>query len=203
MPKILLIHGYGSGANYSFFKKHPADLEFSGFKTQLKRNEAVLFSWFQEENFTFLQTINPFSHINLYLKEKFVVQNAETRKNLHKVLEEIQPKVIVCHSLGSVLLKNFLEQNSLPNSVQNIYLIEADIPHDTKFKTIVQITNIYCFWDPSLWCSALINRYLPAGLFGLKSATKNIFFPLLTHLNLHLASIKSESLAQKITEQKI
>jgi hypothetical protein len=200
MAKILIIHGYGSGANYSIFKKYPKDLEFSGFKKIIDSHDVTFFRWFKETNFSFLQTLNPFTHLNLYISEKKDIYKKEVIEKLHTLLQNENPQIIVCHSMGSQLLKNYLDEFELPNSVKKILLVQADIPHTTKFRTNSEIKNVYCFWDPSLLCSLFINFYIPAGLIGLKSATKNIFFPLLKLPNLHLSSIKSTKILELIDD---
>lgn len=198
MAKFILIHGYGSGANYSIFKKYPEDLEFSGFKKVLDSKDAVFFRWFKVYNFSFLQTLNPWTHVKLYLTEKKDVAKNEIIEELNKTITQEKPEIIICHSMGSLLLKNYLEKNTLPDSVKKIVLVQADIPHNSSFNTSIKITDFFCFWDPSLICSLFINRSIPAGLFGLKSPSRNVFFPLLRLPNIHLASIKSKKLLEKI-----
>ncbi|MCR4256642.1 MAG: hypothetical protein NUW08_02975, partial [Candidatus Uhrbacteria bacterium] len=55
------------------------------------------------------------------------------------------------------------------------------------------ITNTYCPWDPSLWCSMLIGSSLKAGLVGLRHPlVDNRLFPLFRSMNLHMSALRDE-----------
>ena len=102
--------------------------------------------------------------------------------------------------MGARLLQNYLKNYDFPNTVKRAILIQADIPSITLFnKSNVPLYNLYCPWDPTLFTSMLINLYLPAGLIGLKCASKNVLFPLWGAFNLHIASIGNKNIVKFIS----
>ena len=200
MAKLILIHGYGSAIKYSIFKNYNRNnLAFAGFDLQLKSGEAKLFEWFIAQKWNLLQVLNPFSHINIYREEKKKVYQEQTLEDLHLFLRHEKPETIICHSMGALLLNNYLKKYHFEDTIKRIVLIQADIPKNTLFpKLDVPLFNIYCPWDPTLFISLMINHYLPAGLFGLKCASKNIFLPLWGAFILHIASIGNQKTAKLI-----
>ncbi|PIY79707.1 MAG: hypothetical protein COY81_01170 [Candidatus Pacebacteria bacterium CG_4_10_14_0_8_um_filter_43_12] len=202
MARIILIHGYSVGITISSGPL-PADLGFSSFEEQLATREAVMFSWYQEEKHSFFSFINPFYLHQLYKIEKIASQSVAVLTRLAKLLTEEQPEIIVCHSLGTTLLLNFLNAFSLEKSVEKIIFIQSDIPKNTAIPetlTQVEFLNVYCFWDPVLLLSWFLNGVRPIGLIGWnRPGIVNRFVPLFGRWNLHNASIADKKFALAIT----
>jgi len=202
MARIVLIHGYSIGLSATK-DPVPSDLRFSGFSDQLKAGEAVVFPWYQEENHSFLSLINPFFLYQVYTKEKIASESERVLLNLKDFFKAEQPKIIVCHSLGAALLIQFLNRYKLERSVQDIVFVQADLSNKTPLpKDLFQVKlfNIFCYWDPALMASWLINGVQPAGLTGWEQPeVENKFVPLFGHWNLHDASISQKQFAQFVS----
>jgi hypothetical protein len=203
MTKTMLIHGYGALASYPM--KRPevtAHLGFRVFQNQLSKGQSVLFRWGKERNYSFWEILNPFEYLRLYRNEKQLAQHPQTFENLALDLAKYQPETIICHSMGGFLFQQFSLTNSLPTSVKQILLIQADMSRSVKIPTSWEqliVKNVWCFWDQALWESVLVNRYIPAGLFGIKSIyIQNIFIPLYRTLNLHESPLNDPKLLEII-----
>lgn len=196
MTKIMLIHGSGAAVNYSFLKKCKSNYEFSAFDELLKNNEAKIFTWYNPYNLSFIQVLNPLTHLAIYLQEKKKISSVLS--DLNEYIKKETPKMIICHSMGALLFQTYLKKFTLPESIKQIILIQADISKNATFNTKVPIVNIFCPWDPTLYLSSLINHYIPSGLFGLRSNATNILMPLYSNPNLHVSSISNKKILKLI-----
>jgi len=136
----------------------------------------------------------------LYFFEKSKAKSEETLKKLHQIILEYKPNSIIAHSMGSFLLANYLEKFECLSNLQKVFLIQADVDANYRFKISknVKIVNFHCFWDPALLYSWVLNWRKPAGIFGLKSAHQNIFIPLLDLPNPHKDILRNQNLKKKI-----
>jgi hypothetical protein len=199
MTKSLLIHGYGVLATYPIIRPQSSPhLGFRVFQNQLNQGSSLLFRWGKKRKYSFPEMLNPLEYLRLYREEKRLAKDPNTFKNLASLLETHQPETIVCHSMGCFLFQQFSLSYSLPLSVKQIILVQADMNRNEetpKNWNTITVKNVWCFWDQALWESVFVNRYLPAGLFGLKSKTvQNIFFPLYRTLNLHESPLNDPKL---------
>lgn len=204
MSRIVLIHGFATGIRYSVFRPaHGADAGFSAFRSDIESGEVVAFRWDIKEEASFFQTLNPFYSWGVYRQERAIAEDVNTYRRLGEFLSREQPEIIVCHSMGCFLFFEYLKRERLPASVKHIVFNQADLPcFGLEFSSDVVkrvhsgdllITNMFCFWDPTLWCAVLLKRSLLAGLIGLRSPLiQNKFFPLLKPINLHTAAIRSK-----------
>jgi hypothetical protein len=208
----LLLHGYGVGAKYANF--HDAEGlngGFGAFDKLILEDKAKVFRWDIPRSFTFWEFINPFKSLDLYHKEIDKSQNIDTHKPLQKELFDLLPHTIVCHSMGTLLLINYLEHFDLPSSVTKIVFIQGSIANSTRLPVNLQhlveskkitLLNLFCPWDQALLTVLLLNRTVTIGLTGYKNPlVKNIFFPLYKRLNLHTSSINDPNLINRIEKR--
>lgn len=213
--KILLIHGFGTSVkneimsltSKGFLGKNLDYREFTAFNHLVKEGNALVFRW----NDQFLATkIKDFTsiekYIDLYRREKSKAVAESTQDSLRKMIDDNNPEIIVCHSMGCFLLLNYLEKNKLNKSVRKIFLVQGDFSrkHQIENKDILKgieennlrIINVYCPWDTTLMVSPFVNRLtLPAGLSRMRNPyIVDVLFPLSNNLNLHNSSIKSRDL---------
>lgn len=209
----LLIHGYGVGATYlDFHQAEGKNAGFGAFDKLIREQRAVIFRWDVPRYFGYKTIFNPLNHLALYDEEWTKAQLPETHKRLLQMIEKYQPKTIVCHSMGALLMISFLKNNSLPKFVQNIVLVQSDIPSDTPIPQNIQtlirdkklnIINLYCPWDQALLTTLPLQFKLKVGLTGYKNLlVQNIFFPLYKKLNLHTSSINDKNLIKLIEKLK-
>ncbi len=195
---ILLIHGYGVRATYPIIRpKEDKYLGFGGFSNLLEAGNTHLFVWGCAVKYSFLDMLNPFKYLQLYNQEKKLACSKDILQQLHNQIQSQNIQTIVCHSMGGYLVQQYLDSFDLPNSVKKIIIVQADISRMSRFNTPnnVSVINLYCPWDQALWESVVVNRYIPAGLFGLTSSTiSNTFFPLYKDINLHESSIKDKNI---------
>lgn len=206
MSDIVLIHGYGVGLSAS---KHPLEqhLGFAGFYELIQRKSVKIFAWHQEENHSPFYFFNPLNHYKVYKKEKSAAKSEALFSQLNEFLNKEQPQTLVCHSLGALLLLNYIQHHNLPASVKKVVLVQADVPADltqivtssslNKLMSTTTVLNIYCPWDPALITSKVLHHYTPAGLTNLNfPKIKNKMIPLFGHWNLHTATIMQKQFAQ-------
>ena len=200
MSKIALIHGFGAGINYSIFQKtESSNAGFVAFDDLIAKEKAKVFDWRISRNLNLVQVLSVFPILKIYWQEKAKSQSEKIQNQLKIFLESNQPKIIICHSMGAMLL--FGHNYKLPISVKKIVLIQADISSNAKIPKNLQkleIINYFCPWDNALLGSNFLNLNIMAGQIGLKGAT-NIFFPLLlNNLNMHTFPLRSNKFFKKI-----
>ena len=200
MAKILLLHGYGVGVTYPFFRQALGPhAGFDAFGPQIDAGEAVVFRWDIAVTISLLNLLNPFAYLKLYRDEFALARSASLQARLGQVFSEAQPETIVCHSMGAALLLTYVEQHGLPGCVRRVVFSQADIDADYPVPSALhqrltdgslRLDNYHSWQDQALWSSAFIHRSWRAGLFGLRDArVRNHFFPLRRGPNWHTSAI--------------
>jgi hypothetical protein len=207
MAKIVLIHGYGAGAvcpSLKITRRLTPYNGFTAFKELVETNQAVMFNWYTEQDFTLFEYINLKRQYTIYRSEQRIAQSPQTLHNLHTFLTHHQPELILAFSLGTKLLFNYFEAYNIPDELKTIVTAQGDVPRNFRFtnkkaeqklqNNSTKWVNFYCPWDPLLPISILLNKTIPSGLWG--SANKyarNKLYPLHSGVALH-ASILHDSL---------
>jgi len=196
--RIALIHGFAVGLTSPLVRPgFGPTVGMTAFKNEVANGTARVFKWGSFKKVPFHQLINPFFLHSHYLVERAMAFDKKTHLELHKFLSKAQPQVVVCHSMGTVLLNEFLNSFELPASVKAIIFVQSDLPWDISIKTNRQLYHLYCPWDPTLLASSIANRSWRAGLRKLKQAgVKNILMPLFRLPNLHTSSIRDRKLLE-------
>jgi hypothetical protein len=131
---------------------------------------------------------NLITQLQLYYKERDKTQNPAEHQRLKQELFKQQPKIIIAHSSGARLLIKYLVDYRLPPSVQSIIFVQADISREeltsANLPTQVKFINFWCWWDPALITSTLLNRYIPIGLYPPQRQDSK-FYPLYKLPNPH------------------
>ena len=196
MSSILLIHGYAVHLTSPLVR--PALGSHKGFRTfipLIQNRQATVFSWGLEKQVSFLSLLNPFFLKHFYHQEREVALHPNTHTELQALLQKERPRIIVCHSMGSVLLNGYLKTYSLPPSVEAIVFVQSDLSVHDSINFPVPVYNLYCPWDPTLLVSSLFNRSARVGLRKIKHpSVQNILFPLNRPFNLHTSSIRDPKL---------
>jgi hypothetical protein len=213
--KYLLIHGFGTKVNYDLgFWKYPPTEGFKAWAKDIDSGNARIFSWgiMQQQNWK--NIVNPLSYLELYNREKSLAKNKYMLLELDKVIKENNPEIIICHSMGSVLLENYCQGFELNDNLKKIVFSQADIfkipniQNQLWGKNNIKLDNYHCGWDTALISSCGVNRVRPAGLFGLRvedglgDKIKNIFWPLGNiHKNCHTDAINSPEFKAEIATE--
>lgn len=208
MAKIVLIHGFAAGIQFSFFRNaRGKDVGFGVFAKDIENKNATVFRWAISERASFFQTINPFYTANVYNHERARIQDTSWQKKLAMFLEKEKPEMILCHSLGSRFLLETANVFGLPDAVSHVIFIQGDVPksfnltHKDLLRRVKNNTlyflNVYCPWDPSLFVSSIFHATIRFGQFPIKKDwLKNKFFAL-THLpNPHMSALFSKKFYQ-------
>lgn len=200
MSKIVLIHGFAVHLTAPVVRPpFGASASMSAFDESVSTGKATVFPWGIKRNVKPWEILSPFLIRDLYNKERDLIYSERLQRDLQIFLEKQKPSVIVCHSMGCVLLQHYLEKFSLPSSVETIVLIQSDLPATASLRTNIPIHHLYCPWDPTLLLSSVTNRHLRAGLCKSKnSGTENTLFPLVMLPNLHTSSIRDKKLIEFI-----
>ncbi|HPF94935.1 MAG: hypothetical protein KC582_04560 [Candidatus Magasanikbacteria bacterium] len=206
LPNIALIPGFATEATFSVFRSAmPADAGFTAFKNGVDRGEVKVFRWGIERYFSLSQIMMGLPLLALYREEEQRILELERLQQLYSFLEDNVIETIVCHSLGCRYVLEMMNTLGIPETVKNIYFVQADIEHEKRVKHdlvidrltlgTLSLTNIYCPWDQSLMASSLLQRKSRYGMRKiLHSPIKNVLIPLKTLPNLHTCSMKSETL---------
>ncbi len=197
-PKILLIHGFAVGLSSPILRcKLGPEAEFLAFKDDIADGLARVFKWGIQARVAWSQLLNPFYIYRHYKLERAMALDEATHEQLQIELEQMQPEVIVCHSMGCVLLQAHLLAFKLPSSVRAIVFVQSDSEFGARVDVSVPVYNLYCPWDPTLIASSLTRGQWCAGLRPMKSrGTHNRLFPLYRLPNLHTSSIRGAQLKQ-------
>ena len=196
MTKIVLLHGFAVGLSAPFIRpRFGASASMTAFEKQINERVTRVFPWGIESKVQPWELLNPFLLRKLYKDEKTLVYSDSLQTQLNAFLNEQQPSMIVCHSMGCLLLKIYLEHFKLPASVKSIVLIQSDLPASVSLSTTIPVHHLYCPWDPTLLLSSFINGHLRAGLCPSKYTNGNNFlFPLILPWNLHTSSVRDKKL---------
>jgi len=207
--KILLIHGFSYHLINTFFGvKHSNKVGFKVFFDD-EINKAEMFNWGIEKTFSWFQSVNLFSYLELYRQEKKTALSLEIQNKLQEKLASFKPEIIITHSMGAYLFLNYLNKFTLPLSVKKILFIQGDTSRNFKIsnpkiiysvkKELLEIENYHCFYDPTLLFSQLINFSSRIGLWGLKDKiVQNFYYPLNKTRNLHISSISDYDLKESV-----
>jgi hypothetical protein len=173
MAKVFLIHGSMLGVP-SFYKSPKAlkqqleDGMYSIFREELKtKNEDYyLFKWMSDHDPK--DRLNPKADLNSYYKEQKLILTDALQKRLYNELIQINPTVIVSHSMGCELLINTLNKYGLPASVNSIITINSDSPEDKELSSQevidrlinkdLKFINLHSITDLTLAASAVLNK---------------------------------------------
>ena len=201
-PRIALLHGFAVGLTSPFVRPGLGPtVGFRAFREDVADGSARVFPWGSYRNVKLHELVNPLFLYRHYLTERAMAFDRATQKRLHDFFVELQPDIIVCHSMGSVLLHEYLAHFSLPNSVRAIVFVQSELPTTTHLATKVPVYNIFCLWDLSLLASALVHWHWRVGLGAWKHpGVTNIFFPLFRVPNLHMSSMRSPKLRELVLQ---
>lgn len=190
--KIAIIPGNANNltCNFGFGKVRAEYREFLPYKG------CPQLIWGDDRTFAIFQSVNPFAYLKNYLHEKKQIQDPNYIETLNKFLYQHKPEILICHSMGCLYLANYLKINQLPKSIIKIVCIQGDACRKTVFNTTVPVISGFCFWDYTLWFSALINKYLPIGLFG--SSTVLNYFMFLSPPNPHKTATNNHQTISKL-----
>lgn len=208
--KIALIHGYAVDMEMGVFRRRLGrDAGFGAFRRLLDSGDAVMFRWGEHMRFGSIHYINPFAHLRVYNAEKNKAASDKLFAQFGDFLERERPDTLVCHSMGSYLLINYINKHGLPAHVRKVVFVQGDIPAGTIISNAditrrlenkeLNIYNYHCWWDITLISSMMLNGYVPLGLT--KSRLKHIhnrFFPLYKTINLHQSSMNDDKLIELI-----
>lgn len=212
MSRIVLIHGFANGLETLL---HPAPEmgELFAFQDQISTKEAALFKWFNLYKFDLKDSFSINSHKIIYQEEKKKARSKETLLSLHKFLMQHEPEVIVAFSMGCYLFSNYINKYSLPDCIKKISFIQADLAIDFKIKDhevnkklrnkYLIWQNYWCFWDPTLSISSVLNKKKRLGLGkAINPLIENKFYPLYKNPNLHISSAGDPEIVKEILKIK-
>jgi len=200
---LVLIHGFGTQIEQWKFRK-PLDEKrgFLAFSEDIEQGKAVVFTWGIQQEFDFVEVINPLTFLDVYKKEKEMSESKKMLNELTNFLETYQPDTVVCHSMGAFLLWNVVDSGNLPPCVKTVILVQADVQTNRELpqheKAVIEDGNrkwynIYCQWDNALLSSFAVNQALPTGLVGAQNKyITNIFYALEKGPNFHEEILKQE-----------
>lgn len=197
---LLLIHGFAIGLDTWF---HPQKNHLAGFEVfadDIESGNARVFRWTAEQKPSFFASLNPLFYREYYRQERQKAQDIVTLRDLHRVIDESQPRVIVCHSMGCYLLLQYVLRFNLAPSVKKVVFIQADCSvKEMKQSNIAseaaKLINVYRFFDPSLWISTMYHRTLRMGLYAPKLPNLScIYHPSYVQLNPHTSALSDKKL---------
>lgn len=198
MPvKVILVHGFGVNLHKKLNRKPiPEGEEFKAFKLLVQTGSAKVFRWGIHKKLNPLQVYSLKAYSKVYKNEKLLAQSENLQLDLFKMVQNNEEvETVICHSLGCSLFMNSINKFGLKNKIKKIVLISADLPRNWQItnpdikariqKNELEITNIFCITDYTLFVSSIYNKYIPAGLFGLNIEniknkiwfTNNLFSP--------------------------
>lgn len=172
---------------------------FYAFRQQIKNNEAVSFSWGDQQELNFIQSLNPFSYLSIYKSEERMVEGVELQHRLYQFLVDQHATTVIAHSLGCRLIFETAKQFGLPPNVRRVIWVQSVMKnHDSVKEVFPELINIWCPWDPTLLSAMFfINSSLRSGLVPIQDA-KNLFLPLWRLPNLHTSSQKDSRLCDLV-----
>lgn len=212
--KIVIIHGYAADMEMGWSRPSLGyDAGFRAFRPLLDSGEAVMFRWGEHICFSAIHYINPFAHLRVYRTEKNKAVSDKLQREFSEFLDRERPDTLVCHSMGSYLLVNYINKYGLPDFIKKIIFVQADIPARTAIsrhdiirraeKKELYIYNYHCWWDITLISSMVLNGYIPLGLTRSKAGYVNSrFFPLYRTINLHQSSMNDKKFIELITRSE-
>lgn len=210
---ILYIHGAFIGCKYSIFRNKLTDNGGLFVREQDLNNkfQNINFKihhyiWAQDyRKFNFIGTLNIFNHVQTYLIEKEYVEKTNSKVQLHKELQEINPILIIAHSLGGKFIIETLDKFGANSNLKKIITLNTVIDKKYKLsnKNLIQklrnkdITwvNYYCPWDYMMLANIFVDKHIPSGLFGINyNLVKNKFLFALPNPLIHDYALKNKNL---------
>lgn len=200
--QYFLIHGYGKALDIQE-SNIPENGGFYIFDNEITENKAYPYIWAETVQRNFLTPYNLIAQIQLYYRERHKAEDIKEHQRLQQELTAQKPKIIIAHSSGARLLVKYLATYTLPKSVKQIIFVQADISK-TELQTNpipsqIQFTNFWCYWDPALITSMLLNRYIPIGLYP-PEPKHSRFYPLYKLPNPHQNIWKDHKFKQIIAQ---
>ena len=114
--KFLLIHGFATKVNYDLgFWKYPPTTDFLAWGNAIFEGDAKIFSWGIKQDKNWKNILNVLQYWDLYKREKSLAANKYQLLELKKTIDETNPEIIVCHSMGAFLFENYCELYDLPD----------------------------------------------------------------------------------------
>jgi hypothetical protein len=200
--KFFLIPGFAIDLKASVFKERLGpEAGFTALSDRISSGSAYVFRWGNSTELTFWQSLNPLNYRSVYEAERELALSRQTQHKLETKLDQLNPEIVLTHSMGSLLLANYLnDQGPLPPTIRKILFIQSDLDSKLQIRNNdidervshgqLELVNIFCPWDITLWLSALYNLYIPSGLKKRKAQQfRNKHFPLYKRINLHMSSI--------------
>ncbi|GAB4147257.1 MAG: hypothetical protein OHK0017_08770 [Patescibacteria group bacterium] len=214
MSRLVLVHGTSVGVKFSVFRDRTfIDGSFTVLRPMLDSGEAVLFNWHQADHEVgFWQCLNPFSVVDIYLKERKYAGTEAGQRQLSHFLHEKQPEIVVAHSLGCNYLAQSINFGGLPKSVKKVLTLASESPADFKITDSevanriiskkMEWLNYHCFWDMTIASSMLFTGKIPSGLFGSKeSLITNRFYPQGLFGDPHTSMLRDQKFWDKLLTQ--
>ena len=178
--QYFLIHGYGKALDIQE-PDIPKNGGFYIFDNEITKRQAYPYIWAEPVQRNFLTPYNLIAQIQLYYRERYKTEDTKEHQRLKQELSTHKPKTIIAHSSGARLLVNYLIYYKLPKSVQSIIFVQADISREelnlANLPIQAKFINFWCWWDPALITSTLLNRYIPIGLYP-PQRQESKFYPL-------------------------
>lgn len=200
--QYFLIHGYGKALDIQE-PTIPANGGFYIFDNEITQKQAYPYIWAEPVKRNFLTPYNLIAQIQLYYRERYKTEQHSEHQRLYQELEAQKPKIIIAHSSGARLLVKYLATYKLPQSVKQIIFVQADISREelnsANLPTQAKFINFWCWWDPALITSTLLNRYIPIGLYPPQRQNSK-FYPLYKLPNPHQDIWKDNKFKQAIEE---
>jgi hypothetical protein len=200
--QYFLIHGYGKALDIQE-PDIPENGGFYIFDNEITQNQAYPYIWAEPVQRNFLTPYNLIAQIQLYYRERYKTEDTKEHQRLYQELESQKPKTIIAHSSGARLLVNYLVDYKLPPSVQTIIFVQADISREeldlANLPNQAKFINFWCWWDPALITSTLLNKYIPIGLCPPEPKYSQ-FYPLYKLPNPHQNIWKDNKFKQIIEE---
>lgn len=190
----VFIHGYGTNIASPFQKPLGKNKNF----TVLTSDECAALDWSLAYTLNFSGALNPFSYLKIYQQECALTNDIKTHQTLASFLNQAQPEMIFAHSLGCQLVCNFLNNNSIPQSIKKVVFLQADISATSQIGWLLpplRLVNYFCPWDITLMASSLYYKAPRAGLIGLNTAkVKNVFLPAWKSINPHTSCLQDKQI---------
>jgi uncharacterized alpha/beta hydrolase family protein len=106
--------------------------------------------------------------LKLYFDEKRLTYDENLLKELNEKIISNKYEIIIAHSMGTLLLFNYLEKYGISENLKKIITIQSDLNFDIEIKNkefIKKLENKELIWenyfnalDPQLIVSTFINK---------------------------------------------
>lgn len=176
----LLIHGFGTYADYGKFGAHtdPINSGFVAWHQEIINGKATVFNWGITKQFHGAIYFRINSHLDFYREEVALCSDLIILSQLHNLILDIAPSEIICHSTGAQLFLEYCEIYEPNKSIKKITFLQSNISAHKSLPTNLRtplenhsiiLENTYCWYDQTLIVAAIIDREQKAGLVGWKN----------------------------------